>query len=496
MKPLLSCLLFCFTLFYSASSVAYNEAMCILIKQEMQQYSNDKTSRKYRNAARDYKKNCSNPARTQPAAKPKAQPIIEQPIPEITKPQVTEPVSSVVNTPIAQSQTQSSLTQQSAKSNVEQTVATASEPDIEQSIKHTQSTTVPASASTEPNEPQTNKTTNDEQTDAATNDQPSIDTTTQNNTTPAVTKSTVEPLQTAMPVTVNTTEQVNGVASSIPKKSNMLSLVLPSVALLLVVIIGVVVLMRLRHVKQNNEPADTSMPLAAPPTKCDDKQSSTAIDESKTLDTSKSEPKTTTESAEPNANEVSTAKVKQIPNTAEFEAAAKATLERIKNATEHAEPQVRDFDPEAKPIKKQRKPVNQPSEPVPATKKEAPIAAEPISPQQPKADLHSPKQPRSPLTPSTEHDFKEPEIRTFDPNAPLPTKKSAIKPEQVKVSPVEPTKPDIPPQSSNPFANLSLDESWDPNSPQKPKVEEKQRAPKSQALIEAEERAKNMQTKE
>ena len=476
MKPLLSCLLFCFTLFYSASSVAYNEAMCILIKQEMKQYSNDKTSRKYRNAARDYKKNCSNPARTQPAAKPKAQPIIEQPIPEITKPQVTEPVSSVVNTPIAQSQTQSS--QQSAKSNVEQTVATASEPDIEQSIKHTQSTTVPASAITATNKSQSNITTND---------QPSIDTTTQNNTTPAVTKSTVEPLKTAMPVTVNATEQVNSIASLIPKKSNMLSLVLPSVALLLVVIIGVVVLMRLRHVKQNNEPADTSMPLAAPPTKCDDKQSSTAIDESKTLDTSKSEP---------NANEVSTAKVKQIPNTAEFEAAAKATLERIKNATEHAEPQVRDFDPEAKPIKKQRKPVNQPSEPVPATKKEAPIAAEPISPQQPKADLHSPKQPRSPLTPSTEHDFKEPEIRTFDPNAPLPTKKSAIKPEQVKVSPVEPTKPDIPPQSSNPFANLSLDESWDPNSPQKPKVEEKQRAPKSQALIEAEERAKNMQTKE
>nr|MDC2856937.1 hypothetical protein [Ningiella sp. W23] len=56
MKPLLSCLFFCFALFYSASSGAYNEAMCILIKQEMQQYSNDKTSRKYRNAARDYKK--------------------------------------------------------------------------------------------------------------------------------------------------------------------------------------------------------------------------------------------------------------------------------------------------------------------------------------------------------------------------------------------------------------------------------------------------------
>ena len=481
MKPLLSCLFFCFALFYSASSSAYNEAMCILIKQEMQQYSNDKTSRKYRNAARDYKKNCSNPAtRTQSTAKPKAQPIIEQPKPKITKQQVNEPVSSVV-TPIGQEQAKSPLIQQ---------LATAPN----QSTERTQNTTEPA-ATTEPNEPQTNKTIA-EQTDALKNDQFSIETTPQSNTTSAVTKTTVEPLQTAMPVTVKATEQVKSVAPSIPKKSNMLSLVLPSAALLLVVIVGVVVLIRLRHVKQNNEPADTSMPLAAPPTKCDDKQTSTAIDESKTLDTSKNEPKTTTESAEPNANEVSTAKVKQIPNTAEFEAAAKATLERIKNATEHAEPQVRDFDPEAKPIKKQRKPVNQPSERVPTTKKEAPIVAEPISPQQPKADLHSPKQPRSPLTPSTEHDFKEPEIRTFDPNAPLPTKKSAIKPEQVKVSPVEPTKPDIPPQSSNPFANLSLDESWDPNSPQKPKVEEKQRAPKSQALIEAEERAKNMQTKE
>lgn len=481
MKPLLSCLFFCFALFYSASSVAYNEAMCILIKQEMQQYSNDKTSRKYRNAARDYKKNCSNPAtRTQSTAKPKAQPITEQPKPKITKQQVTEPVSSVV-TPIGQEQAKSPLIQQ---------LATAPK----QSSEPTQNTTEPA-ASTETNEPQTNKTTA-EQNDALKNDQFSIDTTPQSNTTSAVTKTTVEPLQTAMPVTVKATEQVKSVAPSIPKKSNMLSLVLPSVALLLIVIIGVVVLIRLRNVKQNNTSADTSMPLAAPPTKCDDKQSSTAIDESKTLDISKNELQTTTESVELNSSEVSTVKVKQVPNTAEFEAAAKATLERIKNATEHAEPQVRDFDPEAKQIKKQRKPVNQPSEPIAAVKKEAPITAEPISPQQPKADLHSPKQPRSPLTPSTEHDFKEPEIRTFDPNAPLPTKKSAIKPEQVKVSPVEPTKPDIPPQSSNPFANLSLDESWDPNSPQKPKIEEKQRAPKSQALIEAEERAKNMQTKE
>ncbi|WP_372859674.1 hypothetical protein [Pseudoalteromonas sp.] len=499
MKPLLSCLLFCFALFYSASSAAYSEAMCILIKQEMQQYSNNKTSRKYRNAARDFEKNCSNPptARSQPATKPKPQPVIEQPIPEVTKPQVTEPVSSVSVTPIEPDQSKSSLTQQNAQSNAEQIVATAAGEITQQSTEQTQNTTNPASAITVPNESQTNKTATAEQTDPLKSDQPSLGATSQKNTTPAVIKTTVEPLKTATPVTIKATEQVKGVASSIPKESNILSLILPSVALLLVVIIGVVVLMRLRNVKQKNQPADTSMPLhTASPVNHGNEPTSAAVDESGGVVASANEEKTTTDSLEINASKASTVKVKPKPNTAEFEAAAKATLERIKNASEYAEPQVRNFDPEAKQIKKQRKPVNQPSEPVPAVKKAAPIAAEPISPHQPKADLHSPKQPRSPLTPSTEHDFKEPEIRTFDPDAPLPTKKSAIKPEQVKVSPVEPTKRDVPPQSSNPFANLSLDESWDPNSPQKPKVEEKQRAPKSQALIEAEERAKNMQTKE
>ena len=504
MKPLLSCLLFCFALFYSASSAAYNEAMCILIKQEMQQYSNNKTSRKYRNAARDFEKNCNNPptARSQPAAKPKPQAIIEQPIPEVTKPKVTEPVSSIAVTPIEPVQSKSSLTQQNVQLNPEQIVATAADEITQQSTEQTQNTTNPASAITIPNKSQSNKTATVEQTDAAKNDQPSSGPTPQNNTAPAVTKTTVEPLQTAMPVTIKASEQAKGVVSSIPKESNILSLVLPSVALLLVVIIGVVVLMRLRNVKQNNQPADTSMALhTAPFVNHDNEPTSVAVDESGGVVASANEEKTTTDSLEINASKASTVKVKPKPNTAEFEAAAKATLERIKNATEYAEPQVRNFDPEAKQVKKQRKPVNLPSEPVPAVKKEAPIEpttskAEPVAPHQPKADLHSPKQPRSPLTPSTEHDFKEPEIRTFDPDAPLPTKKSAIKPEQVKVSPVEPTKRDVPPQSSNPFANLSLDESWDPNSPQKPKVEEKQRAPKSQALIEAEKRAKNMQTKE
>ena len=104
---------------------------------------------------------------------------------------------------------------------------------------------------------------------------------------------------------------------------------------------------------------------------------------------------------------------------------------------------------------------------------------------------------------TTEQDFKEPEVRTFNPDAPLPgekpmPKKEDVIPEQAQTTPQvdepvsEPKKAD----SNSPFANLSLDSSWDPDSTEKPKIEEKKRAPKSQALIDAEERAKNMQTKE
>ncbi|MCF2922325.1 hypothetical protein L1264_17790 [Pseudoalteromonas sp. APAL1] len=46
----------------------------------------------------------------------------------------------------------------------------------------------------------------------------------------------------------------------------------------------------------------------------------------------------------------------------------------------------------------------------------------------------------------------------------------------------------------NPFANLSLDPAWDPESNEKPVIENKAKQPKSQALIDAEERAKKFKT--
>ena len=493
MKPLLSCLLFCFALFYSASSAAYNEAMCILIKQEMQQHSNNKASRKYRNAARDFEKNCSDPqaARTLPVPKPKPQPVIEQSTPEVVKPQQTEPT--------LQPTFPDAATEQSAtppQNNVIKKSAT-------QTIEQAKNNAPVASTTTAPDESQVNVTAAAEQSGASEkNAQPSKIpaselSNTEENTQPEVKKATVEPAQTAVPITIKASEQTAVIASSMPKGANIISLVLPSVALLLIVVITVVVLMRLRNIKQNKQAADTGIPLQMPPSH-DNDQTHSVVTEPMVTGSDLQNSAVESKGKEPDSSRVNTVKIKPEPNTAEFEAAAKATLERIKNATEFAEPQVRDFDPEAKQTKIQRNPINQPIKKV---QQEAPIkpshsAPEPIVPHQPQADFHPAKTQRSSLSSTTEHDFKEPEVRTFDPDAPLPTKKIKVMPEQVKIAPEEPSKPDNSPQSSNPFANLSLDESWDPNSPQKPKIEEKKRAPKSQALIDAEERAKNMQTKE
>ena len=493
MKPLLSCLLFCFALFYSASSAAYNEAMCILIKQEMQQHSNNKASRKYRNAARDFEKNCSDPqaARTLPVPKPKPQPVIEQSTPEVVKPQQTEPT--------LQPTFPDAATEQSATPPQNNVIEKSATQTIEQAKKNAPV----ASTTTAPDESQVNVTATAEQSGASEkNAQPSKIpaselSNTEENTQPEVKKATVEPTQTAVPITINASEQTAVIASSMPKGANIISLVLPSVALLLIVVITVVVLMRLRNIKQNKQVADTGIPLQMPLSH-DNDQTHSVVTEPMVTGSDLQNPAVESKGKEPDSSRVNTVKIKPEPNTAEFEAAAKATLERIKNATEFAEPQVRDFDPEAKQTKIQRNPINQPIKKV---QQEAPIkpshsAPEPIVPHQPQADFHPAKTQRSSLSSTTEHDFKEPEVRTFDPDAPLPTKKIKVMPEQVKIAPEEPSKPDNSPQSSNPFANLSLDESWDPNSPQKPKIEEKKRAPKSQALIDAEERAKNMQTKE
>jgi len=551
----------CFALFYSAQSAAYNEAMCILIKQEMLQNSNNKASQKYRKAARDYKNNCNKPKEIQAQPKPqiiKPEPaIITQPQPKIVEPApVIKPTEEAVKGSINE-QTLNLTDDQ--KQQINDQLNTNSNEIV---IDAEPTKTSPEQVVTE----QKNEAAI-EQIKPATPKQSVI---------AAPIKATPEQPMSVKPAPVLTKPAPVIVPQPVAQSPS--SLLLPTLILVIVILIGAMLVVRLRRAKQSKTMAEPT--IAAPPEVKSEKIATPAKPETKTtkpVQTTKEpeiepvvinkvtqnnkavessvatneepvEPTNTAQNADvkntttpisdgqnnvvtpsqvsetelaqmeqaDTLEQTSTAtfnevKQKPEPNTAEFEAAAKTTLERIKNASSFNEPEVRDFDPDAKPVKKQRKQYTaQVTEPAPIeaghnTVEPVINTSEPVTTSEPVIDLHAPDQisdAQSTLY-TTEQDFKEPEVRTFNPNAPLPgekpmPKKENAEPEQAQTAQQidepqnEPKKAD----SSNPFANLSLDSSWDPDSTEKPKIEEKKRAPKSQALIDAEERAKNMQTKE
>ncbi|MDN3381459.1 cell surface protein [Pseudoalteromonas sp. APC 3358] len=535
----------CFALFYSAQSAAYNEAMCILIKQEMQQNSNNKASQKYRKAARDYKNNCNKPKEIQ--AQPKPQ-IIEPEPTIITQPQpkIVEPAPVI------------KPTEKAVKESInEQTLNLTN--DQKQQINdqlNTNSNEIVIDA--EPTKAAPEQVVTEQKSEAAIEQ-----------VKPATPEQNVQPTpEKSVPVKpAPVLTKPAPVIAPQPVAQSPSSLLLPTLILVIVVLIGVMVVVRLRRAKQSKAMAKPT--IAAPPEVKSEKIATPAkpeIKATKPVQTTK-EPKiepvvineatqnnkavessvaTNEESVEPTntaqisdeqnnvvtpsqtseiesaqmepadtLEQTSTAtfnevKQKPEPNTAEFEAAAKTTLERIKNASSFNEPEVRDFDPDAKPVKKQRKHYTaQVTEPAPIEAEHNTVepvitTPEPVTASEPVIDLHAPEQisDAQSTTYTTEQDFKEPEVRTFNPDAPLPGEKPMPKkedaiPEQAQTTQlvdepvIEPKKAD----SNNPFANLSLDSSWDPDSTEKPTIEEKKRAPKSQALIDAEERAKNMQTK-
>lgn len=486
MKPLLSCLLFCFALFYSANSAAYNEAMCILIKQEMQQHSHNKASRKYRNAARDFENNCSKPpaANTPPTSKLKPQPVIEQQTTQELKPQVTKPVTQPKNAPITPEQTHAPLSEQTTNASVKATTETATEHTVSHSTAQIQNTKHEVSAITPSNASHTNKDTA-QHSKAVTSEVSSKTSTPQNSVHSDVITTTVKPLQTTT-----------------PKQPNSLALILPSGLLLLVVLVGLLILVRLRNRKQKKQLAETNIPLHTSAATSNVSNTHNVAADAPALPVASAHEHTTiTENTlqELNTHSIKTVKVKPQSNTAEFEAAAKATLDRIKNARQFAEPQVRAFDPNAQPIKKQSKQQYQSVKPVSTPIDDSPAhspapAPMPKTPLQPKTSLPTSQvHPNNQLL-NNEHNFKEPEVRTFDPNAPLSTKKLANNTAAEHVNTLSPHDETNETTNKNPFANLSLDQSWDPNSTEKPVIPPKKAVPKSQALIDAELRAKNMKT--
>jgi hypothetical protein len=555
----LSQLIFCFALFYSSQSAAYNEAMCILIKQEMQQYSNNKASAKYRSAARDFKRNCNKPKQVQTKPKSAEPPVVEQ------EPQ-----------PLA-------LTPEQEQQLLEQ--ITAAEKAIKQSASKATTSTQPTNQisqqSSETNEPETApiNTVKDAPStpkgELAPNSSELIPTTSL--AQPVATETAPKAAPKIEPKkeqpTVNTTPKPAPVLIPAPVAEPPSSLLLPSLLLLIVVLIGAMVVIRLRRAKQNkpeppvaptatapknnnksaaqaappktaptpsNELLKPAVPTVSVPSEPEPEHASSnapineTINEPLPANTQATEAEPEQAKPEQDAPAPEPKKVAPEPNTAEFEAAAKNTLARIQNAKGFAEPEVREFNPDAPSVKRTRKhkaaAVEQPkAEPVEEVKpQESTLINEPAAPSNPitepntSAHLHTADK-NSELDQTTlnsEHDFKEPEIRTYNPDAPLkPSKEpaqatisakpnneptldapisTAHEPQPAQEKPAQPEPKSTPKQSnsSNPFANLSLDESWDPNSDKKPVIEEKKKAPKSQALIEAEERAKNMQTKE
>ncbi|MEZ7493241.1 cell surface protein [Pseudoalteromonas distincta] len=539
----------CFALFYSAQSAAYNEAMCILIKQEMQQNSNNKASQKYRKAARDYKNNCNKPKEIQ--AQPKPQ-IIEPEPTVITQPQpkIVEPAPVI------------KPTEEAVKESInEQTLNLTN--DQKQQINdqlNTNSNEIVINA--EPTKAAPEQVVTEQKNEAVIEQ-----------VKPATPEQNVQPTpEKSVPVKpAPVLTKPAPVIAPQPVAQSPSSLLLPTLILVIVVLIGAMIVVRLRRAKQskvmaeptiaappevksekiatpvkpetkttkepeiepvvinevtqNNKPVESSVeaneePLEptntsqnadiehTPPQISDEQNNVVTSSQTREIEPAQIEPADTLEqTSTATFNEV---KQKPEPNTAEFEAAAKTTLERIKNASSFNEPEVRDFDPDAKPEKKQRKHhTAQVTEPAPIEAEHNTVepvisTPEPVTASEPVVDLHAPEQiaDAQSTTYTTEQDFKEPEVRTFNPDAPLPgekpmPKKQSATPEQTQTTPQvdepvsEPKKAD----SHNPFANLSLDSSWDPDSTEKPKIEEKKRAPKSQALIDAEERAKNMQTK-
>jgi len=537
----------CFALFYSAQSAAYNEAMCILIKQEMQQNSNNKASQKYRKAARDYKNNCNKPKEIQ--AQPKPQ-IIEPEPAIITQPQpkIVEPA------PVIQP------TEEAVKNSINEQTLNLTDDQKQQINDQLNTNTNEIVIDAEPTTVVPEQVVTEQKSEAAIEQ-----------VKPATPEQSVQPTP-EKPVPVKPAPVFTKPAPVIapqPVAQSPSSLLLPTLILVIVVLIGAMIVVRLRRAKQskamaeptiaappevksekiatpakpettkepeiepvvinevtqNNKPVESSVeanedPLEptnttqnadiehTPPQISDEQNNLVTPSQTREIEPAKIEPADTLEqTSTATFNEV---KQKPEPNTAEFEAAAKTTLERIKNASSFNEPEVRDFDPDAKPVKKQRKHhTAQVTEPAPIEAEHNTVepvisTPEPVTASESVVDLHAPEQiaDAQSTTYTTEQDFKEPEVRTFNPDAPLPgekpmPKKQSAAPEQAQTTPPvdepqsEPKKAD----SNNPFANLSLDSSWDPDSTEKPKIEEKKRAPKSQALIDAEERAKNMQTK-
>ncbi len=419
------------------SFAKYSEAMCILYKQQMQQYSDNTSSRSYRNAARDYDKNCSNP------------PPVEKVQPQITAPKSTmpEPVTKQAEDSNAVPTEQPSTAVNPLDSKVEQTAAQAKP-----------SETAVATAVVEASEVST----------------------TEVEATAELIKEQVEPLN---------QQPVNALAPAITSETinndaETGSLLMPSLLLLVVLLLAGLLLQRLRGKKNSASESiesNVSAPLAS--TLSNKPNKSVVADEKK--QTATQQP-----IAQQHIAENVTSTEPQISALDDDGSKQAQLTQRIfSNDHDFKEPEVRTFDPDA-PLPGQKPSVS--SEVQTSDDSEQRVnSTEEVAPQ-----TDSFKQGlESTAGHTVGADSDDDLTKALDA---LNEELAAEQQPELESNEHEPSIDQddtaTTEQKANPFANLSLDPSWDPNSPEKPTIVPKKKVPKSAELIAAQERAKQLKT--
>ncbi|WP_257326714.1 hypothetical protein [Pseudoalteromonas rhizosphaerae] len=494
------CLFILFTFSFN-SFAKYSEAMCILYKQQMQQYSDNTSSRSYRNAAKDYKNNCSNP----PPAASQAQPA---PVVVAPKTHVDNKIKSTLET---QNSTVNPLDSNSSVAKNEPAEVQREASVIVENVENVQSIEVEQKSSAETTVEQPLGQNNDE-----------VD-------------ATPEAVITSEPATIKVTAPE-------PVRTESDSLLMPSLLLLVVLLLAAMLLLRLRA----NKKAAETVPLI-PAT---DEASSTEAAVSK-LTPAKAEPAASESTVAPKKAVIAEQEVIATPqteviNSDDVNVKVELTQRLFKNEHDFKEPEVRMFDPDA-PLPGQKP--QQPKDVI----KPATINVE--------ADLETNLEPHQ--TTTTELNNEAEQLPKMDDENVIHCATNEVANEIVhsdavnssgqaltsglsQTREVEPSMTvDVQPQAdtltvtdsddeiaqalaalndelaaeqhsaseqderdnisgasvadpnqskANPFANLSLDPTWDPNSKEKPTIVPKKTVPKSAKLIAAQERAKQLKT--
>lgn len=495
------CLFILFTFSFN-SFAKYSEAMCILYKQQMQQYSDNTSSRSYRNAAKDYKNNCSNP----PPAASQAQPA---PVVVAPKTHVDNKIKSTLET---QNSTVNPLDSNSSVARNEPAEVQREASVIVENVENVQSIEVEQKSSAETTVEQPLGQNNDE-----------VD-------------ATPEAVITSEPATIKVTAPE-------PVRTESDSLLMPSLLLLVVLFLAAMLLLRLRA---NKKAAVETAPLI-PAT---DEASSTEAAVSK-LTPAKAEPAASESTVAPKKAVIAEQVVIATPQTEVISAddvnvKVEPTQRLFKNEHDFKEPEVRMFDPDA-PLPGQKP--QQPKDVIkPATVNvEADLETNSESHQTTTTELDSeaeqlPKMDDENVIHCATNEVANEIVHSDDVNSSGQALTSGpSQTREVKLS----TTVDVQPQAdtltvtdsddeiaqalaalndelaaeqhsaseqderddisgasvadpnqrkANPFANLSLDPTWDPNSKEKPTIVPKKTVPKSAKLIAAQERAKQLKT--